>query len=186
MDMQEDESSGVVAHALTSQKPKKAKFRDLQNRHAHLPFLDGEVFIGGVRIVEMCQERRNMSDKDREYPWSRKGESYDEMFSEGPFDEEQEFDPEEADQRITQFVRSADELSGPPVEELADQVAALMRTALRDLEAIMEGKPHNKVLATQLLLGQRARGLQQYDPEQWPLHAASSLLSSLVIRGPES
>ena len=125
-----------------------------------------------------------MSDNYREYPWSRKeGEPYDEMISEGSFDEEEEFDPEEADQRITQFVTSADELSGPPVEELADQVAALMRTALRDLEAIMEGKPHNKVLATQLLLGQRARGLQQNDPEQRPLHAASSLLSGLVIRG---
>jgi hypothetical protein len=125
-----------------------------------------------------------VSDDHREYPWSRKeGEAYDEMISEEPFDEEEEFDPEEADQRITQFVRSADELSGPPVEELADRVAALMRTALRDLEAIMEGKPHNKVLATQLLLGQRARRLQQHDPEQWPLHAASSLLSGLVIRG---
>src|SRR5215208_4297702 len=119
-----------------------------------------------------------MSDNYREYPWSRKGEAYDEMFSEEPFDEEEEFDPEEADQRITQFVRSA--------EELADQVAALMRTALRDLEAIMEGKPHNKVLATQLLLGQRARGMQQHNPEQWPLHAASSLLSGLVIRGAKS
>ena len=127
-----------------------------------------------------------MSDNDREYPWSRKGEAYDEMISEGAFEEEEELDPEEAERRITQFVRSAEELSGPPVEELADQVAALMRTALRDLEAIMEGKPHNKVLATQLLLGQRARRLQQYDPEQWPLHAASSLLSGLVIRGPES
>jgi len=31
---------------------------------------------------------------------------------------------------------------------------------LRDLETIMEGKPHDKVLATQLMLGQRARGLQ--------------------------
>ena len=186
MDMQEDESSGVVAHALTAEKPKKAKFRDLQNSHAHLPLVDGKEFIGGVTIVEMCQERRNMSDNDREYPWSRKGESYDEMFSEEPFDEEEEFDPEEAERRITQFVRSADELSGPPVEELADQVAALMRSALRDLEMIMEGKPHNKVLATQLLLGQRARGLQQHDPEQWPLHAASSLLSGLVIRGAKS
>ena len=126
-----------------------------------------------------------MSDNDREYPWSRKGEAYDEMFSEGPFDDE-EFDPEEAEQRITQFITSAEELPGPPVEELAERVTALMRTALRDLEAIMEGKPHNKVLATQLLLGQRARGLQQHDPEQWPLHAASSLLSGLVIRGPES
>src|SRR5215203_1475772 len=116
----------------------------------------------------------------------RPAAQYDEMFSEEPFEEEEELDPEEADQRITQFVRSAEELSGPPVEELADQVAALMRKALRDLEMIMEGKPHNKVLATQLLLGQRARRLQQYDPEQWPLHAASSLLSGLVIRGPES
>jgi hypothetical protein len=84
-----------------------------------------------------------VSDDYREYPWSRKGEPYDEMISEGPFEEEEEFDPEEADRRITQFVRSADELSGPPVEELADQVAALMRTALRDLEMIMAEAPHN-------------------------------------------
>jgi hypothetical protein len=118
-----------------------------------------------------------MPDNPTENPAGREGENYDEMMSE---------DPEEAERRITQFVISADELSGPPVEELADQVAALMRTALRDLEAIMDGKPHNKVLATQLLLGQRARGLQQHDPEQWPLHAASSLLSGLVIRGAKS
>jgi len=62
--------------------------------------------------------------------------------SEEPFDEE-EFDAEEAEQRITQFITSAEELPGPPVEELAEQVAALMRTALRDLEKVMEGKPHN-------------------------------------------
>jgi hypothetical protein len=124
-------------------------------------------------------------DPTENTPW-REGENYDEMMSEEPFDEEEEFDPEEADKRITQFVRSADELPGPPVEELADRVAALMRTASRDLEAIMEGKPHNKVLATQLLLGQRARALHMDDPEQWPLHAASSLLSRLVIRGAES
>ena len=123
-----------------------------------------------------------MSDNDREYPWSRKGEAYDEMFSEGPFDDE-ELDAEEAEQRITQFITSAEELPGPPVEELAERVTALMRTALRDLEAIMEGKPHNKVLATQLLLGQRARGLQQYGPEQWHLHAATTLLSEIVVRG---
>ena len=124
-----------------------------------------------------------MSDNDREYPWSRKGEAYDEMISEEPFDEEEELDPEEAERRITQFVTSADELPGPPVEELAERVTALMQAASRDLETIMEGRPHNKVLATQLLLGQRARELQQHDPEQWPLHAASSLLSGLVIRG---
>jgi hypothetical protein len=41
----------------TSQKPKKAKFRDLQNSHVHFPFVDGKEFIGGVTIVEMRQAR---------------------------------------------------------------------------------------------------------------------------------
>jgi hypothetical protein len=126
-----------------------------------------------------------MPEDATENPHGREGENYDEMMSEEPFEEE-ELDPEEAERRITQFVRSADELSGPPVEELAEQVSALMRAALRDLETIMEGKPHNKVLATQLLLGQRARQLQPHDPEQWHLYAASTLLSGIVIRGPES
>ncbi len=106
-------------------------------------------------------------------------EHYDE-----PLDEE-EFDAEEAEQRITQFVTSAGELPGLPVEELAEQVADLMRVAFTDLEKIMEGKPHNKVLATQLLLGQRARGLRPDDPEQWRLYAASTLLNDLVVRGVE-
>ena len=126
-----------------------------------------------------------MPDNPTENPPGREGENYDEMMSEEPFEEE-ELDPEEAERRITQFVRSADELSGPPVEELAERVSALMRAALRDLEKLMEGKPHNKVLATQLLLGQRARKLQPDDPEQWHLFAASTLLSGIIIRGPES
>jgi hypothetical protein len=100
------------------------------------------------------------------------------------FDEE-EFDAEEAERRITQFVTTADELPGPPVEELAEQVAELMRAAWSDLERNMDGKPHNKVLATQLLLGQRARTLQPDDPEQWRLYAASMLLSGMVVRSVE-
>jgi hypothetical protein len=117
-------------------------------------------------------------------PW-REAENYDEMMSEEPFDDEEELDAEEAEQRITQFVTSADELSGPPVEELAEQVADLMQVAFTDLEKIMEGKPHNKVLATQLLLGQRARGFRPDDPEQWRLYAASTLLNDMVVRGVE-
>jgi hypothetical protein len=101
-----------------------------------------------------------------------------------PFEEE-EFDAEEAERRITQFVTSADELPGPTVEELTEQVAGLMRAAWSDLEGITDGKPHNKVLATQLLLGQRARALQPDDPEQWRLYAASMLLSGMVVRSVE-
>jgi hypothetical protein len=123
-----------------------------------------------------------MPDDPAENTPGREGERYEEKMSDEPFDEE-ELDPEEAERRITQFVTSAEQLPGPPVEELADQVSLLMRAALRDLETIMEGKPHNKVLATQLLLGQRSRGLQMGDPEQWHLYVASTLLSAIVVRG---
>ena len=115
-------------------------------------------------------------------PWSE-GERYDETMSDEPLDDEEELDAEEAERRITQFITSAEELPGPPVEELAEQVVALMRAASRDLEAIMDGKPHNKVLATELLLGQRARAIQPEDPERWRLSAATTLLSELVVRG---
>ena len=106
--------------------------------------------------------------------------------SDEPPDDDEACDPEEAERRITEFITRSDELPGPPVEELAEQVAALMRAALRDLEAVMDGKPHNKVLATQLLVGQRARGLQPGDPEQWHLYAATTLLSGIVVRGAKS
>ena len=124
----------------------------------------------------------NMPDNPAENTPRGERERYDEKMSDEPFDEE-ELDPEEAERRITQFVTFAEKLPGPPVEELAEQVSLLMRSALRDLETIMDGKPHNKVLATQLLLGQRARVLQMGDPEQWHLYAASTLLSGIVVRG---
>src|SRR5215203_6456481 len=126
-----------------------------------------------------------MPDNINEDTLVGEGENYDQTMSDESFDEE-ELDAEEAERRITRFITSAEELPGPPVEELAEQVGALMQAALRDLETIMEGKPHNKVLATQLLLGQRARGLQMDDPEQRHLHAASTLLSAIVIRGARS
>jgi hypothetical protein len=46
---------GSVAGLLRSlRKRSSATFK---NSHAHLPFVDGEEFIGGVRIVEMRQAR---------------------------------------------------------------------------------------------------------------------------------
>jgi hypothetical protein len=123
-----------------------------------------------------------MPDPTENHPGDN-GKQYEGAMDDDAFDEE--LDPKEAERRITQFVTSADELPGPPVEELAEQVAALMRVTWTDLEEIMAGKPHNKVLATQLLLGQRARGLQPDDPEQWRLHAATSLLGGIVVRNVE-
>jgi len=94
----------------------------------------------------------------------------------------EDFDPEEGERRITEFITSADELFGPPVAELVDRVAELMRAAWRDVETIMRGKTYNKVLATQLALSQQARGLQSDDPEQWRLFAATTLLSGMVSK----
>jgi hypothetical protein len=126
-----------------------------------------------------------MPNNTTESPPGREGENYDETKSEELLDEE-ELDAEEAERRITRFITFAEELPGPPVEQLAERVTALMRAAFCDLETIMDGIPHNKVLATQLLLGQRARGRQPHDPDQWHLYAATTLLSGIVVSGAES
>jgi hypothetical protein len=102
-----------------------------------------------------------------------------------PIDDEV-LDPEEAERRITEFIASAEKLPGPPVSELADRIAELMRATWRDVETIISGCPNNKVLAVELLLGQRARGSQPDDPEQWRLHAATSLLSGIHLRKVDS
>ena len=48
-------------------------------------------------------------DPTENTPW-RQGETYDEMMSEEPFDDEEESDAREAEQRITQFIMSAEDL----------------------------------------------------------------------------
>jgi hypothetical protein len=96
-------------------------------------------------------------------------------------EDEEVLDPEEAERRITEFVTNADDLPGPPVADLTEDVATLMRAAWRDIEAIMDAIPNNKVLAVELFLGQQARGLQPDNPEQWRLHAAVSLLSGIHL-----
>ena len=50
-------------------------------------------------------------------------EEYERMVarqSDEPPDDEENFGSEEAERRITQFITRADELPGPPVEELAE------------------------------------------------------------------
>ena len=88
-----------------------------------------------------------MLDNPTENPAGCEGESYDETMSEDLLNED-ELDPEEAERRITQFVISADEFPGPPVEELPERVTALMRAASRDLETIMDGPQQGTSHAT--------------------------------------
>ena len=98
--------------------------------------------------------------------------------------DEDDFDPEAAERAIREFIDSAESLPGPAVGELADLVEGVMLEAWERIRELMSGTPHNKVLATQLLLSQRAREQAPDDPEQWRLHAASTLLSGMIVVPP--
>lgn len=91
---------------------------------------------------------------------------------------------QQAEASISDFVTRADDLPGPQVDDLADQVSALVEQTRDQIGALLDGVPHNKVLAVQLALGQRARTPATED--QWPLHAASTLMSGFVIGGATS
>jgi hypothetical protein len=91
---------------------------------------------------------------------------------------------QQAEASISDFVTRADDLPGPQVDDLADQVSALVEQTRDQIRALLDGVPHNKVLAVQLALGQRARTPATED--QWPLHAASTLMSGFVIGGATS
>jgi catechol 2,3-dioxygenase-like lactoylglutathione lyase family enzyme len=88
----------------------------------------------------------------------------------------------EGERHIREFIEGAEPLAGPPVAELVTATAAVLRQAREELTRLMDGVPHNKVLATQLALSQQARDEPAMPPD-WALHAASTLLSGLVVAG---
>lgn len=87
-----------------------------------------------------------------------------------------------AEETIREFVGAQAELPGPPVDDLADAVSTIIGEAHERVAVLLADVPHNKVLATQLALSQRARDAAPADT-QWPLHAASSLMSGFIIAG---
>jgi hypothetical protein len=100
--------------------------------------------------------------------------------SDETWDGEEDFDPEEVERQIDGFIAAADDLPGPAVVDLAGRVAEVLRATSAQLDGVLAGVAHNKVLATQLLLSQRARQLTPDDPDQWQLFAASTLLSGRI------
>jgi hypothetical protein len=67
---------------------------------------------GPVRLWREAEKGGRMTDNPAGTIPEIDGGQYDETWGDEPFDEEG-FDPEEAERRITQFVTSADELPGP-------------------------------------------------------------------------
>ena len=87
------------------------------------------------------------------------------------------------DRRIGGFIDSTVGLDGPPTDEVADAVLAVLAEAWDRIEGLLDGVAHNKVLATMLLVGQRSRAGDFDSPLRWQQSAASSLLSGFVGRG---
>ena len=85
--------------------------------------------------------------------------------------------------RITEFIESAADLDGPSTEKVAGAVEEIVADAWRAIEGRLEGIPHNKVLAAQLLVSQRSRSDAPDDVLFWQRSAASTLLSWFVGQG---
>src|SRR5687767_2386832 len=98
----------------------------------------------------------------------------------GDFDDEEEFDPEEAERQIAEFITNADALEGPPVADLAAGVARVLDSTWSHIAEIIDPQTNNKIIATMLLLSSEARQLQPEDPRHWQLHAASSLVGAMI------
>jgi hypothetical protein len=92
---------------------------------------------------------------------------------------------EEQERPIAAFIATAAPLAGPPTEELLDGVLGVVADAWSRIDALLDGVAHNKVLATMLLAGQRARSpeVRPDSPAFWQRSAASTLLSGFVGRG---
>ena len=90
---------------------------------------------------------------------------------------------ERVEAQLSEFIAGQADLTGDPTEQLAARVAAVVEEAQQRIRDVMAGVAHNKVLATQLLVSQQARQVEQGSSEQWRLFAASTLLSDLIVPG---
>ena len=96
------------------------------------------------------------------------------------FDEDEEFDPEEAERQIGEFITAADRLEGPSTAELAAGVERVLSGAWTQIEDLIGAQPNNKIVAIMLLLSRQARELTPEEPRQWQLYAGSSLVSAMI------
>lgn len=95
-------------------------------------------------------------------------------------DDEDDFDPEEAERQIAQFIADADELGDPPTSASADAVLAIVDDAWHRIGGVVGDLPTNKVIATMLELSRRHRLAEPNRPEQWCLSAASTLAGGWI------
>ena len=101
------------------------------------------------------------------------------------FDEDADYDPEEAERSIAEFIAKADELEGPSSATLASAALAEVTQAWERVDRLLADQPNNKVIATMLELSRQMRqgAWQPGEAEQWQLSAASTIVSGLIRPG---
>jgi hypothetical protein len=87
-----------------------------------------------------------------------------------------------AEASIRSFIEDAAD-PGRSVDELADEITAVVLQAQQRIHAIVADQSNNKRLAVHLALGQRARDTEGSPP--WHLHAAGTLTSGTFGPGDE-
>ena len=99
-------------------------------------------------------------------------------------DDEEAFDPEEAERQIDEFLAAAAELGGTAADDLADQVVETVAGAQADVTRLLGDEPTNKIIATMLVLSRRHREhVNENTDVQWRLSAASTLVSGMIRPG---
>ena len=99
-------------------------------------------------------------------------------------DFEEDFDPEEAERSIAEFIDAADALDGPSTQQLADDVLAAVASAQSAVDRLLDEQPTNKIIATMLVLSRRHRvEVDQDSALQWRLSAAATLVSGKIRPG---
>lgn len=95
-------------------------------------------------------------------------------------DDEEEFDPEETERHISEFIAQADELPGPSVTDLASRVLAVSEGAWAGVGVAFDEVGTNKVIAAMLWLSREARQAQPDSPRYWALSAASTYATGWI------
>ena len=95
-------------------------------------------------------------------------------------DDDEDFDPEEAERQIDEFIVAADDLSGPSVTDLASRVLSISESTWAEVGVAFDDVSVNKVIATMLWLSRESRGAAPDSPRYWALSAASTYVSGWI------
>lgn len=92
----------------------------------------------------------------------------------------EDFDPEENERQISEFIAAADDLPGPSVTDLASRVLSVSESTWAEVGVAFDGMPVNKVIATMLWLSRESRGATPDSPRYWAASAASTYVTGWI------